>query len=464
MQAHELQKSPPNAWWVAIVCGMASYIDAAAIVSSGTALVLYQQSGTVTDGQIGILSAALTLCIAIGALTGGRLGDRYGRRTVFIATMAMVAFGSLLLVLAPGFAGLLAGTILIGLGSGADLPVSLATISEAASNSNRGKLLGFSQIFWFGGILATNALSAIVGGWEHLGGQIMFGHVGGVALVVLALRLSIPESTTWSDARTEQSAGADTLRARRTGLKDIFDQKAFLIPFIALLVFYTLTNIGANTGGQFGTYIAVNVVGLSVQIHSLIGIVGMPLGMLWGLWFMRIVDGRLRMPFYVFGAVCLVISYALPVLLGFSIPVWLVMQVLNGLGAAFAFEAIMKVWSQESFPTLLRSSVQGTIIAAARVVAAGVALVTPALASTPKVLYGVITAVVLIGVIAGWLGFRRPRATAFDVENQSVAAADTDLSEQGPAAEARVAPLDTRDPLPALSSSASSSQHAPTER
>lgn len=454
-------KAMPNPWWVAIVCGMASYIDAAAIVSSGTALVLYQQSIGVTGGQIGVLSAALTLSIAIGALTGGRLGDRYGRRTVFIVTMAMVALGCLLLILAPGFAGLFAGTVLLGLGSGADLPVSLATISEAASSSNRGKLLGFSQIFWFGGILATNALSAIIGGMGQLGGQILFGHVGVVALAVLALRVSIPESTTWSEANTERAAGVDTVRAQRTGIKDVLGKKIFLVPFIALLVFYTLTNIGANTGGQFGTYIAVNVVGLSVQIHSLIGIVGMPLGMLWGLWFMRIVDGPRRMPYYVFGAICLVVSYFLPVLLGFSIPVWLVMQVLNGLGAAFAFEAIMKVWSQESFPTLLRSSVQGSIIAVARVVAAGVALVTPALATTPKLLYGFITAVVLIGLIAGWLGFRNSRFNAFDVEDKNLADAKAELSGDGPGSGNS---WTTQETPVTPSPSAPSTQHAPTER
>ncbi|MFC5276237.1 MFS transporter [Brachybacterium sacelli] len=440
---------------------MASYIDAAAIVSSGTALVLYQQTLGVTGGQIGILSAALTLSIAIGALTGGRLGDRFGRRKVFIVTMAMVVIGCMLLVLAPGFAGLFAGTVLLGLGSGADLPVSLSTISEAASSTNRGKLLGFSQIFWFGGILATNALSAIIGGLGQLGGQILFGHVGIVALAVLVLRVTIPESTTWSEAHTERASGVDTVRAQRTGIKDVLGKKIFLIPFLALLVFYTLTNIGANTGGQFGTYIAVNVVGLSVQVNSLIGIFGMPLGMLWGLWFMRIVDGRLRMHYFVFGAICLVVSYLLPVLLGFSIPVWLAMQVLNGLGGAFAFEAIMKVWSQESFPTLLRSSVQGSIIAVARVVAAGVALVTPALATTPKLLYGSLTAVVLIGVTAGWLGFRNSRFSTFDIEEKNLADAQAALSGGGLRADST---WTTQEPPVTPPMSAPSTQYAPTER
>lgn len=104
----------PHPWHVAIVCGMASYIDAAAIVSSGIALVIYQQAIGLTNGQVGILSGLLTFCIAIGAITGGRLGDRLGRRHVFIATMAMVVLGAVLLVLAGTFTSLLLGTVLVG--------------------------------------------------------------------------------------------------------------------------------------------------------------------------------------------------------------------------------------------------------------------------------------------------------------------------------------------------------------
>jgi inositol transporter-like SP family MFS transporter len=421
---------------------MASYIDAAAIVSSGTALVLYQQSIGITGGEIGVLSGALTFCIAIGALSGGRLGDLFGRRTVFIATMAMTVLGAAVLVSSPAFAGLLVGTILVGLGTGADLPVSLATISEAATDENRGKLVGFSQVLWFAGILATYAISTVVGDLGRLGGQIMFAHVGVVALVVLVLRFTIPESTAWSDARSEKAAGVGTVRASRHGIRDVLTQRIFLVPFLALLVFYTFTNLGANTGGQFGAYVAVNVVGLSVPFFSTMNLVSVPVGMLLALWFMRIVDGRLRMPFYIVGAVCLVVSYGLPLVFGFSLPTLVAMLAFGAVGNAFAFEAIMKVWSQESFPTLLRGSVQGTIIAVARVAAALLALVTPLLLDHPEVMYGILTALVAVGVLVGWLAFRHAVFNAFTIEGKDLADAQEALFAAGvrddaPAAAAR---------------------------
>jgi MFS transporter, SP family, inositol transporter len=421
----------PNPWWVAVVSGMASYIDSAVIVSSGTALVLYQHSSGVTETEIGVLSAALTFSIAIGAITGGRLGDRFGRRSVFLVTMAMIIVGMTLLILSEAFPLLLVGTVLAGLGSGADLPVSLATIAEAATDRIRGRVVGFSQVLWFAGILGTNAVSAIVGGLGRLGGQIMFAHVGVVALVVLLLRLTIPESESWTAAHTEHRSGASTLRAQRAGIADVLRERAYLVPFLALLGFYALTNLAANTGGQFGTYVAVNVAGLSVQLWSLISLISLPIGALLALWFAHVSDGRHRMRYFVIGAVAYPVSFAIPAAFGFSLVTLIAFTAVNLIGSAFAFEAIMKIWTQESFPTLLRSSAQGAIIAFARVVAAIVALFTPALLGAAQGMYVALAVLVAIGMVIGWLGFRKQRGSQFDVEADEVATARAEAAEVG---------------------------------
>ena len=416
MKTNQPGLSTRRAWWMGSIAGMASYIDAAAIVSSGIAFVLYQHSIGLAENEIGALSSMLTFGVAVGALFGGRLGDRFGRRSVFLITMAMIVTGSILLVTAPGFMPLLLGIALVGLGTGADLPVSLATISEAADDNNRGKLIGFSQILWMVGILATMGISAVVGNLGQLGGQILFAHVGVVAAIVLLLRLTVPESRIWQAARTEQRAGVETMRAEFSGLKDLFSNRTYVVPLAALLVFYTLTNLGANTGGQFGAYVAVNIIGIDVQLFSFIGLATLPAGILLGLWFMRIVDGPHRMTYYAVGAVAFIASFAVPAIFGFTVATYLITLAGAALGGAFAFEAIMKIWSQESFPTLLRGSAQGGIIAVARFAAAGFALVTPALLGTPQLAYGMLAGLVAVGLLAGWLGFRKSSQNMFDVE------------------------------------------------
>jgi len=403
-------RSTPAPWRVATIAGMASYIDAAAIVGTGAAFVLYQGAGLLGPTDIGILSSALTLSIAAGALFGGRLGDRFGRRGVFLATMVLIVLGATGLIFSPNIALMLIGVIAVGLGCGADLPVSLATISEAASDANRGKLVGLSQVLWYTGIIATYALQLVIGGMGALGGQIVFGHVAVAALIVFVLRLSIPESAEWRTARTEREAGAASFRARTARVKDIVANKSLRVAFLSLLVFYSLTNLAANTKGQFGTYVNVNVVGLTVQQSSLISLLTLPISIAFAVWFMRIVDGRRRMVFFSIGVASLTAAFAVPAVFGFTLLTIIIAQLLFGFGSAFAFEGIMKVWTQESFPTLLRSSAQGAIIAAARVVAAALALWTPALLSAPQVMYAILAVAVLVGAGVAGLTFRsRPR-------------------------------------------------------
>ncbi|WOF23756.1 MFS transporter [Microbacterium betulae] len=421
----------PHPWAVGVIAGMASYVDSAAIVGSGTALVLYQHSIGLEEREIGAISAALTFSIALGALLGGRLGDRLGRRSVFLATMVTIIVGAALLVFGGGFAPLLIGSILVGVGTGADLPVSIATVSEAATDANRGKLIGFTQIMWYAGIIATTAIQIVVGGLGYLGGQALFAHVGIVAVIVFALRLTIPESAAWTEASAERRVGAHTVRAQRSGLRDILTQRIYLVPFLALLGFYALTNLGANTGGQFGTYVAVNVAGIGVSAYSVIALVALPVATLFALWFMRVADGPRRMTYFVVGAVFMVLGFGVPAVFGFSLITIIAGQALGAFGMAFAFEGIMKVWTQESFPTLLRASAQGAIIAVARVAAALLALFTPSLLGTPRLMYGLIALVVAVGCVIGWAGFRGKRINTFDVEQKDIAEARSELRASG---------------------------------
>lgn len=413
-----LLKNRGNQWWMAIVCGMASYIDSCAIISSGIALVIYQHSIGTTPGEIGILSSALILFIAVGALVGGRLGDKYGRRSVFIFTMAMIFIGSAMLSFLNSFSGLFVGIIIVGLGAGADLPVSLASIAEVATDENRGKLVGFSQIMWILGILGALLCASIVGDFGRIGGQIMFGQVGVIALITMFLRMGIPESDKWKTAHSEHISGIKTIQNRRASVKDLL-KAPFLKPFSALLIFYSFTNIGANTSGQFGTYLWVNVVGKSVRFASIINLISLFIGLICAYWFMRISDTPKRFIYFQMGAAAILLMYIIPVIFGFSTHTVIISGILGSFGLGFAFEAIMKLWTQESFPTLLRTTAQGAIISVARVLASALAVFTPVMMdSVPRMLYLLLALVSFIGLATAWLCFNKGVANEFEIEAQ----------------------------------------------
>ncbi|MCI7457310.1 MAG: MFS transporter [Actinomyces urogenitalis] len=399
---------------------MASYIDACAIVSSGMALTIYQLTSGYSDGQVGLASMCLTLAIAFGALFGGKLGDAFGRKHVFSATMVLIAIGAALQVFAGSFAMLMVGTVLVGLGTGADLPVSLANIAETATDENRGKIIGLSNILWTVGILGAIACGAIVGNWGHLGGQILYAQVGIVALITLLLRLPLPESHVWLEAQAEKKAGVETVRAERSQLRLLF-QSPYAKPFFALIFFYALVNIPANTGGQFGAWVAVNILNISVALNSQISLMLMPFGFLWGVWFMKIVDTDKRMPYFYVGAILFAGAYLIYPVFGFSIPTMIAVSLINGIGGGFAFEGIMKVWTQESFPTLLRTTAQGAIIFVARVVAALAASVTALLLRAgPEIAYASLTAIAAVGYAFAIWGFRYKTRNEFDVESHTI--------------------------------------------
>lgn len=393
-------------WWVATVSGMASYIDAAAIVSFGTALVIYQQVLGFTPAEVGIASAGLTVGIAVGAVIGGRLGDALGRRPVFTATMLAIVLGAALLVFAESFPLILVGAIVVGLATGADLPVSLSTISEAAHEHNRGRLLGLSNILWLAGSIVPGVLAGVVASFGRLGGQLLFVHIGVVALIVMLGRLTIPESDTWIAARAERRAGVATIRADRASAFELL-KAPYLIPFLGIIVFYALTNLAANTQGQFGTYLLVNAAHVDVGTAAIVGLPLIPLSIIGYLWFMRIADKPRRFTYFTIGAVAWTLGLLIPVVFGFSLTTYLVSLGVSLFGMVFSFEGIMKIWSQEQFPTLLRSTAQGTVIAIARFLAAGLASVTPLIvAAGPTVLYAVLAVLVAVGMTTAWVVFR----------------------------------------------------------
>lgn len=416
-------------WWVGIVAGMASYIDAAAITSVSTALVILQRSMNLSNLEVGVAAGAEAASIALGASVGGRIGDRFGRRPVFTVAMAMILTGMIGIAFAPTFPLLVLGLVVVGLAIGADLPVSLATISEAAEDHNRGRLIGFTNLLWLAGIVGNGILAFLFGDAGRAGAQILFLHVAVVAAVVLVLRLTLPESARWLAARAERQRGIHTVRADKAGVRDLL-RAPFAIPFLTLIVFSSLTNLVGNTFGQFSTYLLVTYGGESVSTAALVSLPALPVIVVGMLWFMRIADQPIRFRYFQVGAFFYVAGPLVNAAFGVSAIPMMIATILNAVGAAFAFEGIARVWTQEQFPTLLRSTATGAIMSVARLGAAILAVFTPTLVSTFGVsaFYLMLAILATIGLGSAWVVFRtRDRIDEFDLEAAPDAAATSEL-------------------------------------
>lgn len=391
--------TPARPWRTALLAGMASFLDSSALVTAGIVVgTLYAEDMGLSDGQIGLVLGLQTMAFAVGALFGGRLGDRFGRRRVFTWSMVVYAVGAALFAVAGGPTPLITGAVVVGLAIGADLPVSLAMINEQAPEGKRATLVVFSSVLWNIGIAVTMLLSAVLSGLGATGGRVLFGYLVVVALVVLGLRWTMRESAEWQAARQAVEVG-EAVRFR--DLAQLV-RPPLLIGLLATGLYYAMWNVGANTMGQFGSFLYVNVGGGDVATYSLVSTIGLGIGLAAGFVFMRFVDTAARPHMFAAGSAIIVLAWIVPLLTGFNEFSLLATLLLSGLGSSFAGETLYKVWSQELFPTLLRGTAQGSTIAFGRVAASLVGFGTPALASASPAL--TFTGVALLAALAGAIG------------------------------------------------------------
>lgn len=300
---------------------------------------------------------------AIGAIIGGWLGDRLGRKRIYQYDLIVYAAGILCIALATNREMLFLGTFVVGVAVGADVPTSLALVGELAPANARGKLLGLTQVAWCLGPVVVLLLALVLAPLGLLGIRIVFLHLFVVAVVTWALRQGLAESVRWQEAARATPTPGRSLRALFTG--------ANLRALVWTATIYLFWNLAAGTAGLFNPYI-IRTLGAGSQAAS-VGLASASFvisGMITATVFMKYADRdhATRKLLWGVGAVMQVAAYGLFLVLPFSIPVIIANIVLFAISAALSGEAFYKVFSQELFPTMLRGTAQGLTFGVARVI------------------------------------------------------------------------------------------------
>jgi EmrB/QacA subfamily drug resistance transporter len=134
-----------------------------------------------------------TLALAGLILLGGALGDRYGRRRVFLIGVIWFAAASLLCAVSPTIGMLIAARVLQGIGGALLTPGSLALIQASFDPDDRGRAVGA----WSGLGGVASAAGPFVGGWLIEGPGWRWAFLLNVPLAILVVVVSlrhVPES------------------------------------------------------------------------------------------------------------------------------------------------------------------------------------------------------------------------------------------------------------------------------
>lgn len=102
-----------------------------------------------------------TLSLASLILLGGSLGDRYGRRRIFVAGVALFTLASLLCAIAPSSGFLIGARLIQGVGGALLTPGSLAMIDASFQPSDRARAIGA----WSGLSGVASAIGPLLGGY-----------------------------------------------------------------------------------------------------------------------------------------------------------------------------------------------------------------------------------------------------------------------------------------------------------
>ncbi len=202
-----LERLPYCSWHTTMgaIAGAAWFFDAFDALTIAFVLPVLIGLWKLTPGQIGVLIAIGYGGQLLASITAGWAAERWGRIPTMIVTLLIFTVMAFACALAPNYQALLWFRFIQGLGLGGETPVMHAYVNEFANARWRGRFaVGINLIFVLG--LAACSLTGV---WvvPHLGWQWMF-IIGAVpALLVIPLRLLLPESPRWlaSKGRFEEA-------------------------------------------------------------------------------------------------------------------------------------------------------------------------------------------------------------------------------------------------------------------
>ena len=348
-----------------------NYLDAGAIVAGSSGITLWQHylglSGEMHLGWLNALSAN-AMGAAIGAIIGGFLADKFGRKFIFTYNLLVYMLGMLIVMFSVSYPMLLAGFLVTGISVGIGVPASWTYISESSEVNNRGRNICISQMFFGmlfapGGylyapveslahaVIGTEAAQAAV---EVFSSRVVFFTLFVVAFVAWNLQRQLQESAEFEANKEKDKSGIVE------NIKMLFTNKVAVRSVAFLATIYLTWNLVASVMGFFMPHVYETAGGLSNETANMLSCVSWVFVVVTTFIISFYVDKVAHRFFYIFGLVAALTAWIL--VIGGSVTsiagIW-VFTILWGLNNGSSVQVFYALWGSELFPAKFRAGAQG---------------------------------------------------------------------------------------------------------
>ena len=364
-----------------------NYLDAGAIVAGASGLTLWQNYLGLSEVSLGWLNFISANCLgaAIGAIIGGFLADKYGRKFIFTYNLLVYMFGVLMVMCAVNFPMLLLGFLFTGISVGVGVPASWTYISESSENNNRGRNIAISQMSWGIGpmcILLLGMLFApglpgeadgVLFSWVQSIASFFVGAEASVTAVhvfssrIVFFSLFVVAFIAWNLQRKLQESAefeANKASGKQTSLIEnirlLFTSRVAVKTVAFLAVIYLSWNLVASVMGFFQPHIYESAGGMSNKDANMLSCISWVVVVLTTFLVSHFVDKVAHRIFYVFGLLCALTAWFIIIGIGVNSIIWLwAFTILWGINNGCSVQLFYALWGTELFPAKFRAGAQG---------------------------------------------------------------------------------------------------------
>ena len=238
------------------LCGLVAVFEGFDLQSAGVAAPKLVPAFGLLPAQMGWFFSASTFGLMLGAVIGGALSDRFGRKIALLVSVGLFGLLSFATGFAQDFQQLLLARFVTGIGLGGALPNLLALVAENMPLARRGGAVGLLYAGMpCGGVLAS--LSSLHGDW-----RVIFFIGGAAPLLILPLvKWKLPDSMALKLGQAPAGSGKALLSWVTAGLWASFFLGLLIMNLLLMWLPTLLISHGLSRNDAAWVQVAFNLCG-----------------------------------------------------------------------------------------------------------------------------------------------------------------------------------------------------------